>query len=63
MDITLPHADLVIANLLVEYIGYPRFQRAVTQIHPAYVSCIIQINVDDSFVSDSPYLHVFDGLA
>ena len=29
---------------------------------PIYVSCIIQINVDDSFVSDSPYLHAFDGL-
>lgn len=62
-DIALPHADLVIANLLVEYIGYPCFQRAVTRIRPAYVSCIIQINVDDSFVSDSPYLHVFDDLA
>lgn len=62
-DAALPHAELVIANLLVEYIGYPCFQRAVTRIRPAYVSCIIQINVDDSFVSDSPYLHVFDGLA
>lgn len=62
-DITLPHAGLVIANLLVEYIGYPCFQRVVTQVCPAYVSCIIQINVDDSFVSDSPYLHAFDGLA
>lgn len=62
-DVTLPHAGLVIANLLVEYIGYPCFQRVVTQVRPAYVSCIIQINVDDSFVSDSPYLHAFDGLA
>lgn len=62
-DTVLPHADLVIANLLVEYIGYPCFQRVVKQICPDYVSCIIQINTDDSFVSDSPYLHVFDGLA
>lgn len=61
-DAALPHADLVVANLLVEYIGYSCFQRAVTQICPSYVSCIIQINVDDSFVSDSPYLHAFDGL-
>lgn len=29
---------------------------------PRYVSCIIQINMEDSWVSDSPYLHVFDGL-
>nr|WP_321781121.1 hypothetical protein [uncultured Duncaniella sp.] len=26
------------------------------------MSCIIQVNVDDGFVSDSPYLHVFDDL-
>lgn len=58
----LPHADLVIANLLIEYIGYACFQKAVTAAAPKYVSCIIQINTDESFVSDSPYLHVFDGL-
>lgn len=27
-----------------------------------YVSCIIQINMEDNWVSDSPYLHTFDGL-
>lgn len=58
----LPHADMVIANLLIEYIGYECFQKAITHVDPNYVSCIIQINVDDRFVSDSPYLHVFDGL-
>lgn len=54
----LPHADMVIANLLIEYIGYECFQKAITHVDPNYVSCIIQINVDDRFVSDSPYLHV-----
>lgn len=58
----LPQADLLIANLLVEYIGYDCFQKAVEQIQPKYVSCIIQINVDDSWVSDSPYIHAFDDL-
>ncbi len=59
----LPHAQLVIANLLIEYIGYPAFQQAITQIGPEYVSCVIQINTDEqSWVSDSPYLHAFDGL-
>lgn len=61
-DTILPHADLLIANLLVEYIGYDCFCRTVSKVHPRHVSCIIQINVDDSFVSDSPYLHAFDGL-
>ena len=58
----LPKADMVIANLLIEYIGYECFQKAVRQVNPKYVSCIIQINIEDSWVSDSPYLHVFDGL-
>lgn len=58
----LPHADLVIANLLIEYIGYACFQTAVQQVKPKFVSCIIQINTEDGWVSDSPYLHVFDGL-
>lgn len=59
---TLPKADMVIANLLIEYIGYECFQKAVRQVNPKYVSCIIQINIEDNWVSDSPYLHVFDGL-
>lgn len=58
----LPKADMLIANLLVEYIGYECFQNVVKMTNPQYISCIIQINVDSEFVSDSPYLHVFDGL-
>lgn len=58
----LPGADMVIANLLIEYIGYECFQDVIRQVMPKYVSCIIQINVEDSWVSDSPYLRVFDGL-
>lgn len=58
----LPKADMIIANLLIEYIGYECFQKAVKQVNPKYVSCIIQINMEDNWVSDSPYLHVFDGL-
>lgn len=59
----LPQAQLVIANLLIEYIGYTAFRKAVMQVTPEYVSCVIQINTDEnSWVSDSPYLHAFDGL-
>lgn len=58
----LPCADLLIANLLIEYIGYECFQKVVAQVKPQYVSCTIQINTSDSFVSDSPYIHVFDHL-
>ena len=59
----LPHADLVIANLLVEYIGYEAFADVISKVQPDYVSCIIQINTDENaWVSDSPYLHAFDAL-
>ena len=59
----LPHAGLVIADLLIEYIGYDAFKNAVRKIFPEYVSCIIQINTDEvRWVSDSPYLHAFDRL-
>ena len=58
----LPKAEMVIANLLIEYIGYECFQKAIQHVKPKYVSCMIQSNMEDHWVSDSPYLHVFDGL-
>ena len=59
----LPAAELVIANLLIEYIGYPAFTKVIRKVDPEYVSCVIQINTDEkNWVSDSPYLHAFDGL-
>ena len=59
----LPEADLLIANLLIEYIGYDVFLETVRQTGAEYVSCVIQINTDEkNWVSDSPYLHAFDGL-
>ena len=57
----LPQAQLLIANLLIEYIGYGAFQRAVLQTAP--LSCVIQINTDEEqWVSESPYLRAFDRL-
>ena len=58
----LPCAELLVANVLIEYIGYECFRKIVRLVKPKYVSCIIQINTGDSFVSDSPYLHAFDCL-
>lgn len=59
----LPKAELVIANLLVEYIGYQAFAEAIRLICPRYVSCVIQINGEaEKWVSESPYLHAFDRL-
>ena len=60
---SLPGAELVIADLLIEYIGYDAFATVIQYIKPKHVSCIIQINTDtENWVSESPYLHSFDGL-
>lgn len=61
-NIILPYADMIIANLLIEYIGYDCFKNIIEQVKPLYISCIIQVNTDDRFVSDSPYIHAFDDL-
>ena len=58
----LPYVDLVVADLVIEYIGYECFQSAIRQVSPRYVSVVIQINTDDAYVSDSSYLHDFDRL-
>lgn len=59
----LPETELLIANLLIEYIGYEAFAAAVKKAGPKYVSCVIQINQSKKqWVSDSPYIHAFDGL-
>ncbi len=52
----LPKADIVIADLFVEYVGCEIFASTIRKIKPKYVSVIIQVNEDDGFVSDSPYM-------
>ncbi len=59
----LPKAELVIANLFIEYIGYEAFKKGILKSEAKYVSCIIQINTDEEkWVSESPYIHAFDCL-
>lgn len=59
----LPESELVIANLFIEYVGYERFKKGILKSKAKYVSCIIQKNTDEeTWVSNSPYIHAFDGL-
>ena len=62
--VVLPRAELLIANLLIEYIGCECFRRIVRQVCPHCISCVIQVDAeaDAGFVSDSPCRSVFDGL-
>lgn len=59
----LPKADKIIANLFIEYVGYDNFLIAVQKSGATQVSCIIQVNTGEGFVSESPYIREFDGLA
>lgn len=61
-EVQLPEAEVLVADLFIEYVGYENFIKAVRIVKPKLVSCIIQVNTEDSFVSESPYIHVFDNL-
>lgn len=58
----LPQAGSVLADLLIEYVGVEPFAAAVRRVGAAFVSCVIQVDRSADWVSDSPYLHAFDGL-
>ena len=59
-DVKIPKAELVIANLFVEYVGYDAFAHHIKVMSPKFISIIIQINEQDGFISESPYIHAFD---
>ena len=54
----LPNVELVIANLLIEYVGIDIFIKHILKMNARYVSVVIQVDNEDEFVSDSPYLTV-----
>lgn len=59
----LPMTDILIANLIIEYIGIDIFIKQISTIFPSYVSIVIQKNTDIKFISDSPYARSFDGIS
>jgi len=61
--IVLPRADLLIADLIIEYIGIDPFVGGLRKTRPVFVSCVIQKNYDAAFVSDSPYTQAFSAIS
>ncbi len=61
--VVLPEADLLIADLIIEYIGVDSFVGGIRKARPAFVSCVIQKNYDAAFVSDSPYTQAFSAIS
>ena len=58
----LARCDLLIANLVVEYLGYAAFLEAVQATRPTFVSVVIQLQEAETFVSESPMKSSFDCL-
>jgi len=56
----LPPAELILADLLIEYIGVERFAQCVQQATPRTVSCVTQYSAGAQFVTASPYTAAFD---
>lgn len=63
ISVKFPHAELVIADLIIEYIGVSVFIAQVKKIDPKFVSCVIQKNEGAGFVSGSAYSKAFDGIS
>ncbi len=55
-EISLPQVDLVIANLVLEYIGIGCFFHCLDTIRPRLVSCVVQQGQKENVVSPSPYV-------
>jgi SAM-dependent methyltransferase len=50
----LPQADLVIADLVIEYVGVETFAQRVDESRPVAICCAVQRSRGASFVSASP---------
>lgn len=60
----LPKVDLLVANLLIEYVGIKLFCAKSAASQAVNVSCVIQgIKSEQSFVSESPYQAKLQGIS
>ncbi len=60
--IELPHAELIFADLLIEYIGVSAFVARLQACRPHTLCCTIQQNLAEAFVSPSPYADALAGV-
>lgn len=61
LSVNLNQVDLVIADLLIEYVGINNFITQINKSNPKYISVVIQKEVSDiNFVSESPYFDKLD---
>lgn len=56
----LPEVDLLIADLVIEYMGTEIFCAKAAESLAKYISCVIQAVAKNDFVSESPYQSEFE---
>ena len=63
-SVTIERVDLLIANLIIEYVGVEEFAAfaAANARSIGVLSCVIQRNGPESFVSSTNYASSFDAL-
>ncbi len=62
-EAALPKVDMIIADLLIEYVGTDIFCEKAVTAQAQYVSCVIQGSDNgQSFVSESPYQAAFQSI-
>lgn len=63
-EVELPKVDLLLANLLIEYVGTKIFCQKAAQSQAKYITCVVQaVDTDQPFVSASPYRAQFDAIS
>ncbi|TCL02085.1 class I SAM-dependent methyltransferase [Sodalis ligni] len=62
-DAYVPEVEIIVANLVIEYIGLNIFTKLLAENPPKYVSCVIQINCENAFVSSTPFEEHFEEIS
>lgn len=62
--IEMPQTDLILCNLIIEYIGVQPFVQLILKniLQVKIISCVIQKNNNNQFVSSSEFTRAFDPL-
>lgn len=63
-EIKINTCDILIFNLVVEYIGKYNFIHIINKSRPSYISVVLQITCGkDNAISDSPYKSIFNNVS
>lgn len=62
-EFKVPDSEIIIANLIIEYLGIDTFKKIIYKSNSAYISCVIQVSNNYSFVSNTPFINYFNGIS